>query len=289
MERNLWGTDTEKSFFIESLKHFATPQQLFYKLGNEFFAYIPNNVSSGNQTLQSRNTLIGKYTERWCKDLFESIANDLNLYAINGVVCEELSLTPRSSADMAFCTTDSIVQKPENIKVLFEIKMSIVSNYLYDLNGNLNVVGDYKSHKGQPSLQRSDSMLKAIGKAINIRVSGSYGNRIPIIILGNSPITLSYSPKVDMLKASGIIQGFWSLYPNPCGSSFIHETEGKGFRTIDNYSTLKSISSELLNQDMIYFSSMLPKDRIGEIIKIANRESTNEQKADKFLQLIKGR
>ena len=53
-------------------------------------------------------------------------------------------------------------------------------------------------------------MLKAIGKSINIRVSGYDASRIPIIILGNTPITESYISKVDHLyklvpfKASGL-------------------------------------------------------------------------------------
>ena len=33
---------------------------------------------------------------------------------------------------------------------------------------------------------------------------------------------------------------------------------------------------------------MMPKDRIGEIIRIANQEVTDIGKAEKFLQLIRG-
>lgn len=42
----------------------------------------------------------------------------------------------------------------------------------YTYPNNVEYVGDYKQHKGNPALLRSDSMLKAIGKSINIRVSG---------------------------------------------------------------------------------------------------------------------
>ena len=62
------------------------------------------------------------------------------------------------------------------------------------------MLGDYKQHKGNPSLLRSDSMLKAIGKSINIRVSGIASAKIPIIVLGNSPITDSYVKKLIFLK-----------------------------------------------------------------------------------------
>jgi len=46
-------------------------------------------------------------------------------------------------------------------------------------------------------LLRSDSMLKGIGKSINIRVSSFKAATIPIIVMGNTPITNSYYPKVD--------------------------------------------------------------------------------------------
>ncbi|MBK8448699.1 MAG: hypothetical protein IPL42_01200 [Saprospiraceae bacterium] len=62
--------------------------------------------------------------------------------------------------------------------------MSIISNYKFTPPENIEVVGDYKTHKGNPALLRSDSMLKAIGKAINIRVSGISSTKIPIIVLG---------------------------------------------------------------------------------------------------------
>ena len=86
--------------------------------------------------------------------------------------------------------------------------MSVISNYKYE-NGEILYVGDYKSHKGNPALLRSDSMLESYWKSINIRVSG-IKSTIPIVILGNSPITDSYFHKVDYLKTAGVVQGFWS-------------------------------------------------------------------------------
>lgn len=118
-------------------------------------------MNTEGQTLQSRNTLIGQFTEKWCKDLFAPIAAELGLFAINSVVCDEIGLTKQSRADLALCTTNEINQKPENIKLVFEIKMSIVSNYQYTFPHNIEFVGDYKQHKGNPALLRSDSMLKS--------------------------------------------------------------------------------------------------------------------------------
>jgi hypothetical protein len=36
----LWDNDTEIKFFTESLKNFASPEQLFYHLKEGYFAYV---------------------------------------------------------------------------------------------------------------------------------------------------------------------------------------------------------------------------------------------------------
>lgn len=283
----LWNNDTEIQFFTEALKNFASPEQLFYNLQDGYFAYVPKGSDAEGQTLQSRNALIGQFTEKWCRDLFEPIAKELGLFAVNSVVCDELGLSKQSSADLAFCSTNNTVQKPENIKLLFEIKMSVVSNYKFTPPNKVEYVGDYKQHKGNPALLRSDSMLKAIGKSINIRVSGIASTKIPIIVLGNSPITDSYIKKVDFLKTSGVIQGFWSLNPKPTNSDYVKNTPKLGFQTILNKDQLFDNCNELITNDMNYFSSMISKLKLGEIIKIASQETTDVAKAEKFLTLIR--
>lgn len=65
---NFWNQDIEKKFFMESLKYFASPEQLFYNLAEGYFAYIPKGKDSEGQTLNSRNSLIGQFTEKWAKD-----------------------------------------------------------------------------------------------------------------------------------------------------------------------------------------------------------------------------
>lgn len=282
----LWHNNTEIQFFTEALKNFASPEQLFYKLQDGYFAYIPKGLDAESQTLQSRNSLIGQFTEKWCKTLFESIAKELGLYAVNGLVCDELGLSRQSSADLAFCTKNHIIQKPENIKLLFEIKMSVVSNYKYTHPNKIEFVGDYKQHKGNPSLLRSDSMLKAIGKSINIRVSGFGSTKIPIVVLGNSPITDAYIKKVDFLKTSGVVQGFWSLNPKPTVTEFIKSTPMLGFQTILNEDQLFNCK-DLVTNDMNYFSSMISKMKLGEIIRIASQEKTDIAKAEKFFTIIR--
>ncbi|MDZ4203465.1 MAG: hypothetical protein U1C46_01485 [Bacteroidales bacterium] len=282
----LWNNDTEIQFFTESLKNFASPEQLFYNLQDGYFAYVPKGSDAEGQTLQSRNSLIGQFTEKWCKTLFESIANAFGLYAVNSVVCDELGLTRQSSADLAFCTTNNTNQRPENIKILFEIKMSVVSNYKFFHPDKIQFIGDYKQHKGNPALLRSDSMLKAIGKSINIRVSGIAPTKIPIIVLGNSPITDSYIKKVDFLKTSGVIQGFWSLNPKPTESDFIKITPKEGFQTIELSEKLILLCKGLVETDMNYFSSMTSKNKLGEFIRIANQEPNDIAKAEKFFYYL---
>jgi hypothetical protein len=285
----LWSNETEVEFFRESLKHFASTEQLFYKLSDGYFAYIPKGKDADGQTLQSRNALIGQFTENWAKNLLSPIAKELDLHAINRVICEELGLTRQSSGDVAFCTNDSTVQKAEEVKLLFEVKMSVVSNYKFEKKTNsISFIGDYKTHKGNPSLLRSDSMLKAIGKSISIRVSGPASTKIPIVVLGNSPITDTYKDKkVDYLKTSGVVQGFLSLNPTPTESDFVKVTPKAGFQTIYNLQHLQDFLATLIKNELGYFSSMISKTNLGRIISIAAQEKSDIQKAEKFLALIR--
>jgi hypothetical protein len=285
---DLWTNDTEIEFFKQALAQFATPEQLFYNLSGGYFAYVPKGSNAEGQTLQSRNALIGKFTENWARNLLYPIAKELDLYAVNGVVCEELGLTRQSSADVAFCTTNSVTQQPDNVRLLFEVKMSIVSNYKFEKKtSTVSFVGDYKTHKGNPSLLRSDSMLKAIGKSINIRVSGPASTKIPIVVLGNSPITDTYTDKVDFLKTSGVIQGFLSVNPHPTDSDFIKSTPRAGFQTMTSTQELRNFLVTLIKSELNFFSSMVSKAHLGRIISIAAQEKKDIQKADKFLSLIR--
>ncbi|MDR3199371.1 MAG: hypothetical protein LBU34_15995 [Planctomycetaceae bacterium] len=285
---NLWNNETEKQFFMDAIGRFATPEKLFYSLEAGKFVYVPKGYGTEGQILQARNALIGSFTETWVKNLLEPIARKLKLFAVNTVECPNIGLHKRSEADLAFCTTDSKLQCAQNVKLIFEIKMSIVSNYKYTVRNSVDFIGDYKTHKGTPSLLRSDAMLKAIGKSINIRVSGIESTKIPIIVLGNSPITKNYSHKVDFLKSTGVIQGFWSLNPAPTQTDFVKETEKYGFQTIHDVHKMETLIKDLLCTKLNYFSSMVSQKKLGENIRIASNELTDEAKAEKFLSLIRG-
>ncbi len=281
----MWSRQDELNFFNDAI-NISSIENLMMKVRGRYYAFQPKTDNSSVSVPNSRNALIGANTERWCKKLFSQIAQHNNLYAVNSVVCEELGLSRQSAADLAFCTTDSTIQRPENIKLIFEIKMGIVNNYLYNDDEEFEFCGDYYSHKGNPSLLRSDSMLKAIGKSINLRVDSSKAKKIPIIILGNSPITKNYVDKVDCLKQSGVIQKFISLYPNPTNRDFIKETPDKGFETYDSPNQIETYIDQILNANMNYFSSMMSNKDLGRIISIANSETTDELKGQKFIEML---
>lgn len=286
MMENLWSKKAEIEFFLKGLK-ITNPENLFYKIGDKYYAYYPKSYKSKKETLQSRNALIGEYTENFCKDLLNEFAQKHNLYAVNKVICEDLELTKKSPADLVLCTTPEKHQKPENIKIIFEIKMSIVNNYEYDpKTKEIKFIGNYTTHIGNPSLLRSDSMLKAIGKALNIRISSEYAAKIPIIVLGNTPIAPSYLEKVDKLKEKGFIQGFWSVYPE--ASINLEKTPKEGFLTIKSREDLYSKLEKMLKMDLQFVSFMLDKNKLGEFIEIASKEDNLIDKANKFLQLIRG-
>ena len=141
-------------------------------------------------------------------------------------------------------------------------------------------------------------MLKAIGKSINVRVSSPEASKVPIIVLGNTPITPNYYKKVDHLKRSGIIQGFWSVNPKPLDGSAtlgllgnegesIKATQGLGFYCFDTYRELLGKFGELFGEEGEFFSSMRTKGELGKFIEIADRETTYEKKAERFLALIR--
>lgn len=281
----MWQMQDEIGFFEKALSGgFATKKDLFYEINNRFLAYIPKEIRRNIPTLQSRNSLIGSFTETWCQKLFENIASKFNLYAINGVICEELGLLKSSRADLAFCVNNTIKQNAKDIKLIFEIKMSVVNNYEL-IDENIKFIGDYRSHKAQPSLMRSDSVLKAIGKAINIRVSSESARKIPIIILGNTHISNNYLSKIDHLGQYGVLQKIISLNNNLDSNK---RSPLKYFETITDLNHLYKIIENILDKDFYYFSAMLDKKELGKIIKNTRNMDNELEIAEYFLNKLKG-
>ena len=121
--QELWGKNQEISFFTEARK-FAAPEQLFYLSDdNRYFAYWPKNYKGSKSTLQSRNTLIGNYTEKWGADLLTGFAQSKGYYVVHGATCDEIGLSKNSPADVAICESKNINQKAEDIMLIVEVKM----------------------------------------------------------------------------------------------------------------------------------------------------------------------
>ena len=286
--RNLWNQEVERSFFEEQMQESTPPEKLFYGTDDDrFLAYWPKSYTGKKSTMQSRNSFIGNFTEAWTQELIQNCVKDLNLFAVQKAACKEIGLPSKSEADVVIAKKNETHLNPEDILVIFEVKMSVVWNWELKNNGELICLGDYKTHKGIPGLLRSDSMLKAIGKAINIRVSSPHASTIPIIVIGNTPIQKSYKNKVDNLKASGIIQGFWSINPQPLDSQQTLEiTKRKGFVEFNTYESFQRSVIELLSMPMNFFIGRKNKEELGRLIESANKASTHQQRSDTFLKLL---
>lgn len=284
----LWNKSQEKLFFINS-KSFASPKQLFYKTDDgRYLTYWPKRYRGRKSTLQARNSLIGNFTEKWVSDLFSSLIDD-DLFVVQQARIPSLGITSNSPADIAIATEDKKILKASQVKLICEVKMSLVWNWEYKPDwDNVFEVGDYRTHQGKPSFTRSDSVLKAIGKCIDIRVSNFESAKIPIVVVGNAPLSNGFSKKADYLKHSGLIQGFWSLNPFPLNHGNTRKTTPKGgFIRFDNTSELKLHLKQLFAQNLNFFSGMESPKELGKMIEVANEEETYENKGLKFLNLLK--
>lgn len=285
----LWSKQQEKIFFDKS-KNFASHPQLFYKTEDErYLAYWPKTYTGAKTTLQARNSLIGNYTEKWVNDLLRHILKNDELHVIQQAQIPSIGITHKSPADIVIADTNKKVLMPEQVKIIFEVKMSIVWNWEYDeKTSQIREIGDYRTHQGRPSFTRSDSVLKAIGKCIDIRVSSFNSSKIPLIILGNAPLSNGFCKKADYLKKAGIIQGFWSLNPFPLNHGNTRKRSHKnGFIRFNNTDELNISLNQLFNQDLNFFSGMENPEKLGQIVEIANMEKTYEEKGLKFINLLK--
>ncbi len=285
----LWNKQQEKLFFINS-KSFASPEQLFYRTDDgRYLAYWPKRYKGRKTTLQARNSLIGNFTEKWTSDLFSSLIEDESLHIVQQARIPSVGITSKSPADIVIATEDKKILKASEVKLICEVKMSLVWNWQYNPDsGSIDEVGDFRTHQGKPSFTRSDSILKAIGKCIDIRVSNFESTKIPIIVVGNAPLSNGFSKKADYLKHAGLIQGFWSLNPFPLNHGNTRKsTPKKGYYRFDNTSELKMHLNQLFKQDLNFFSGMESPQTLGKLIEIANQEETYENKGLKFLNLLK--
>ena len=285
----LWSRNQEKIFFEKS-RNFASYDQLFYRTNDErYVAYWPKGYDGPKSTLQARNSLIGNYTEKWVSDLIKHVLEDKNLYVVQQAQIPAIGISRKSPADIAIATQNKKVLMPDEVKLIFEVKMSLVWNWEYDVQtSHIREIGDYRTHQGRPSFTRSDSILKAIGKCIDIRVSNFKSSKIPLIVLGNAPLSNGFCKKADYLKKAGIIQGFWSLNPFPLHHGNTRKRSHKnGFIRMDNIDEFNMSLDKLFNQELNFFSGMQNPKKLGQLIELANREKTYQEKGLKFINLLK--
>ena len=285
----LWSRKQEKIFFEKS-RNFASYDQLFYRTSDErYVAYWPKGYDGPKSTLQARNSLIGNYTEKWVSDLIKYVLEDKNLYVVQQAQITAIGISRKSPADIAIATQNKKVLMPDEVKLIFEVKMSLVWNWEYDVQtSHIREIGDYRTHQGRPSFTRSDSILKAIGKCIDIRVSNFKSSKIPLIVLGNAPLSNGFCKKADYLKKAGIIQGFWSLNPFPLNHGNTRKRSHKnGFLRMDNTDEFNMSLDKLFNQELNFFSGMQNPKKLGQLIELANREKTYQEKGLKFINLLK--
>lgn len=286
----LWNKEQEKQFFYNS-KNFASINQLFNETEDgRYVAYWPRNYKGRKTTLQSRNSLIGKYSEKWVLDVLNHLIKDKNLFVVQQAQIPAIGISHNSPADVVIASKNEKVLRPEDVKIIFEVKMSIVWNWEYDVSTDrLFEIGDYRSHRGKPSFTRSDSILKAIGKCVDIRVSNVLASKIPLIVLGNAPLSNGFCKKADYLKNAGIIQGFWSLNPFPLNHGNSRKiTPKKGFIRFDDVDELDMNLNDLFSENLNFFSGMKNPSQLGKIIEMANNENNYHNKGLKFLKLING-
>ncbi len=286
----LWNKEQEKQFFYNS-KNFASINQLFNETEDgRYVAYWPRNYKGKKTTLQSRNSLIGKYSEKWVSDVLNHLIKDKNLFVVQQAQIPAIGISHNSPADVVIASKNEKVLRPEDVKIIFEVKMSIVWNWEYDVSTDrLFEIGDYRSHRGKPSFTRSDSILKAIGKCVDIRVSNVLASKIPLIVLGNAPLSNGFCKKADYLKNAGIIQGFWSLNPFPLNHGNSRKiTPKKGFIRFDDVDELDMNLNDLFSENLNFFSGMKNPAQLGKIIEMANNENNYHNKGLKFLKLING-
>lgn len=249
------------------------------------------SVSAFNQ----RNAIVADVTEQFALNLFRYAINNSrqlsnNYYVKRNVICPQLELRGATAADMAILNQDLEGPVPvETIECIFEVKMSIIWNWTEAKKSE--PIADYDAHAGRPSIYRTDSILKAIGKAAITR--SCFGSEtIPFIVIGNTPPPPNYRDKVDGTVRAGLIQKWLSLTPNPLAveptrsSARRNPKQTTGFLRIDNIRELQELLETILTTKWQYIGAMVEAKKIGEIIKKLDLSRSAEEIGYEFLSQL---
>ena len=243
-----------------------------------------------------RNAPVAHETEKFALRLIQSAIDkspDLagRHFAKRGVICSQLGLKGNSGADVAILNRDLKGPVPiDAIECLFEIKMSVIWNW-HEKN-LAHPIADYDGHAGRPSIYRTDSILKATGKAA---ITRSYpgSEHIPFVVVGNTPPPNMYRANVDGTVQSGLIQKWLSLTPNPLVVEPFKspdrrnpkQTDG-GFLRIDAMQELQDLLVSLLNHEWRYMGAMTDAGKIGRLIQSLDLNRSASEVGDEFLRRL---
>ncbi len=293
--RELWSWEVERDNLTDSM--FATVYcdtqkgGCGYREKAIFRGVSAKCTSCGRATLgvsefNQRNAIVADLAERFVLSLFQRVldaSKELKgrYFVKRNVVCNQLELKERTAADLAILNQD--IDGPvlaSQISCLFEVKMGIIWNWAE--SDRRHPIADYDRHSGRPSLYRTDSILKAVGKAAIIRSCPGSGS-IPFMVVGNTPPPLNYRDKVDGTVRAGLIQQWISLTPSPLvvDPSTSPKTRNPkstaGFRRIDHESELASLLETAVSADWHYVGAMVEPARVGEIIRQLDLSRTDEE------------
>lgn len=256
-----------------------------------------------SSTPQGRNSSISSYAENFLLKLIQGILKNHGLHDMKvkrSVICDELDLNSSSSADLAIVDSTVVgrVARADQIRMIIEVKMSLIWNWetekeTSDKRNKFSIVADYDRHIGRPSIYRTDSILKAIGKAAILR-SHLESASIPYLVVGNCPPPYGYSNKIDGSVKTGIVQRFISVTPKPLvvdpddeeGRRDPKETADQGYLRIDSEKELAILIKEYLENERLFIAGMLKKKEFGKLITELDLEQEHAKIAEQLFQNI---
>lgn len=298
----LWSHEIEQEILTDTMFATISCRQCGYVEKSVFRGSSGKCPSCGSRRLvvsefNQRNAIVADNTEKFALQLFQSVVNNSDIlkgkfFIKRNVECPQLELRGRTKADLAILddNLDGPIH-PEKIKCIFEVKMSLIWNWSYE--DRSKPLADYDGHAGRPSIYRTDSILKAIGKAAITRACRG-SERIPFVVVGNAPPPVAYRDKIDGTVRSGLIQKWISLTPTPLvvestkSPGNRNPKETFGFSRIDSTAELEDIFMNILTKDWRYVGAMVEPKEIGAIIRGLDLSRTDEEIGEAFLTSMEG-
>jgi hypothetical protein len=264
----LWSPSVEKELLERLVTLFPVSTLFYFTEEGRWLFYWEKGYKGKKYTLQQRNSLIGKMGEKWFLSILERVGGE-GWEIVHNWRGEGYGLPRGSEGDIVLL----VGGVP---KIVFEVKISFLWNWEYiPKEGRVRRVEG--KHLGVPSLLRSDSFLKGIGKGVKIKVSPE-GRKIGYWLIGNTPIGKRGMETLPRIINSGIIDKVVSVGPKM--------GEGDGLTFISREEEFKELITEEIKVEKFFFGKRYSLKEIGEIVEKANRGKTLPEKGKLFLELI---